>query len=77
MARELLNDESLEKVVGGFLHFNYYTNVLTYTHEETGVVTTYDIYDFENAWKLNNTMHGENKHEDVIIQTLLDNGYIG
>lgn len=77
MAREMLNDSSAENVNGGFLYFNYDTKVLTYTHEETGNVTTYHINDFEKAWKLNNKMHGENKHEDVIIQTLLDNGYIG
>lgn len=77
MAREMLNEDSLDKVVGGFMHFNYYTKVLTYTHEETGAVTTYDIYDFEKAWKLSSKMHGDNKHEDVIMQTLIDNGYIG
>lgn len=76
MAREMLNDESMNQVVGGFMHFNYTTKVLTYTHEETGDVTSYQILDFEKAWKLSNKMHGENKHEDVIMQTLKDNGYI-
>ncbi len=77
MTREMLNDNALDKVVGGFMHFNYATQILTYTHEETGEVTTYKIHDFEHAWKLSASMHGDNRHEDVIMQALLDNGYIG
>ena len=49
------------------MNFNYNTQILTYTHEETGVVTTYQILDFENAWKTSNNMHGQNIHEDSII----------
>lgn len=76
MAREALNDESLNRVVGGWMHFNYYTQVLTYTHEETGQVTNYNILDFENAWKLSNELHGQNLHEDAIMAQLMSRGYI-
>ena len=76
MAREALSDDLLDRVVGGWMHFNYYTQVLTYTHEETGVVTNYDIIDFEKAWKLSNELHGQNLHEDKIMAQLMDKGYI-
>lgn len=76
MSKEMLKDEYMKGVNGGFMHFNYYTQVLTYTHEETGEVTKYQILDFEKAWKLSNKMHGDNKHEDVILSTMLENGYI-
>ena len=74
--RKAIADEALDKIVGGYMNFNYNTNVLTYTHEETGEVTTYQIDDFEHAWKLSNSMHGDNYHEDTIIETLLNKGYI-
>ena len=76
MAREQINNNDLDKVVGGWMHFNYNTQILTYTHEETGQVTNYQINDFENAWKTSNSMHGDNYHEDDIIAKLLSNNYI-
>ena len=36
MAREIINEEHLDNVVGGWMHFNANTKILTYTHEETG-----------------------------------------
>ena len=76
MARELVNDEALEQVVGGLMNFNYYTQVLTYTHEELGTVTKYKILDFKKAWVMSNELHGQNLHEDKIIAQLIESGYI-
>lgn len=76
MSRELINDQSLEQVVGGYMNFNYHTNILTYKHEETGVTTKYTIKDFENAWKLSNQLHAQNMHEDKIIAELKAKHYI-
>ncbi len=76
MAKQMINEESLDQVVGGLMNFNYNTKILTYKHEETGVKTTYQILDFENAWKLSNSLHGQNLHEDKIIAQLKAKGYI-
>ena len=73
---EMLNDDALGQIGGGYMNMNYNTNVLTYTHEETQAVTTYQILDFEKAWKESNRMHAENYHEDQIIAYLKSNGYI-
>lgn len=76
MSREQIKDESLDKVVGGLMNFNYNTNVLKYTHEELHTVTTYEIVDFMAAWQLSNARHADGVHEDQIISELLDKGYI-
>jgi len=76
MAKEMLNDENLEYVVGGYMNFNYNTKKLKYRHEETKAVTYYEIDDFENAWKLSNQLHAQNLHEDTIIARLKSAGYI-
>lgn len=76
MSKEMINDESLDRVVGGYMNFNYNTQKLKYRHEETKVTTYYNIKDFENAWKLSNQLHSQNLHEDVIIARLIDAGYI-
>ena len=76
MAREMINEGSLDQVVGGFIHFNRNNYVLTYTHEETGDVTTYDILDFDKAWQISANLHGQNVHEDRIIAILKSKGYI-
>lgn len=76
MSKEIINDDSLDQVVGGFMNFNYMTKVLTYTHEENHTVTKYQIKDFEKAWKLSNALHAKNLHEDDIIAQLINNGYI-
>jgi len=75
MARQAINDNSLEQVVGGLMRFNYNTQILTYTRED-GSVTTYNILDFDNAWERSNALHGKNVHEDRIIEDLINSGYI-
>lgn len=74
--RKNISDEALEYVVGGYMNMNYNTKILTYTHEETKVVTRYKILDFEKAWKTSNALHSQNVHEDNIIAELISNGYI-
>lgn len=74
--RKAISDDALNQVVGGFMQFDYTEKSLKYTHEETGEVTYYDVDDFENAWKVSNSMHGQNIHEDRIIAELLNKGYI-
>lgn len=76
MGKEIINEKDMEQVVGGYMNFNYNTKVLTYTHEETREVTTYQILNFDEAWKLNNEMHGQGVHEDQIIAALKSKGYI-
>lgn len=76
MAKEFLNEESLDQVVGGYMNFNYKTKVLTYRHEETKEVTKYEITNFEEAWKLSNELHAQNLHEDIIIARLKSAKYI-
>ena len=76
MAKQLIDEENLDQVVGGLMNFNYKTKVLTYTHEETGAKTKYQILDFENAWKLSNSLHSQNLHEDKIVAQLKAKGYI-
>ena len=76
MSREFINEENLEQVVGGLMNFNYNTKILTYTHEETGAKTKYQIVDFEQAWKLSNQLHGQGLHEDKIMAQLKAKGYI-
>lgn len=74
--RQAISDEALDRVVGGWMHFDYNNKTLRYLHEETGAVTYYDIVDFENAWKTSNAMHSQNLHEDKIIAKLLNEKYI-
>ena len=77
MAKEMLHDDELDQVNGGFMHFNRDSNVLTYTHEETGQVTTYQVLNFDKAWEESNRLHAECYHEDYIIKYLKYYGYIG
>ena len=77
MAREMMNEDALDQVVGGFMHFNANTKVLTYTHEETGAVTTYQILQYNRAWGMSNALHTQGLHEDDIIGKMLADGCIG
>ena len=69
-----LNDNDLDQINGGLMDFN--GDVLTYTSPETGVVTTYTILNYDEAWKMSNDMHAQNYREDTIIKKLKQNGYI-
>ena len=76
MAREIINEEHLDNVVGGWMHFNSNTKELTYTHEETGAVTKYKIVKYKRAWGMSSDLHSQGLHEDVIIQKMLADGCI-
>ena len=76
MSRELMNEDNLDQVVGGFMHFNPDTKVLTYTHEETGEVKQYQILMYNRAWGMSNALHAKNLHEDEIISKMLSDGCI-
>ena len=74
---EINNDEMLESVAGGFMHFDKPSMTLTYTHEETGAVTTYKILKYNTAWQMSNYYHSQGIHEDVILAKMLAEGCIG
>lgn len=76
MAKVALNDDNLDKVVGGLMRFNYRTQIMTFT-DAAGVSTTYPINDFDSAWERSNELHAKNYREETIVQDLIDNGYIG
>jgi ribosomal protein S8 len=64
-----------------FLAFSHSTMILTHTDEE-GYVRTYQIVDFENAWKLFNTVLAMDKDPDFefnsnkIVSQLKAKGYV-
>ena len=70
-----LSSEELEKVVGGFFHFNTNTMTMKYTHED-GTVTYHKILNAEKAWEMSNQMHAKRIPEDDILKELIDNKYI-
>lgn len=75
MAKQAINDDALEQVVGGLMRFNYRQMIMTYTHED-GSETTHHINDFDGAWELSNKLHGKNWREDDILRELYNKGYI-
>lgn len=77
MSREMIKEEALDGVVGGFMHFDPAAATLTYTHEETGAVTQYHIYKYNTAWQMSNYYHSQGIHEDEILAKMLANGCIG
>ena len=76
MKRELINDEALEGVVGGHMHWNENTKTMTYTHEETGEVTQYRCVKYNRAWQMSNHYHSQSMHEDDILEMMLNDGCI-
>lgn len=76
MERKMINDEALEEVVGGHMHFDANTNVMTYMHEETGDVTQYELVMYNRAWGISNYYHGLSMHEDEILRIMLEDGCI-
>ncbi len=76
MNREMLDNETLEEIVGGHMHWNQNTKVMTYTHEETGAVSQFKCIKFNRAWRLSNEYHAKNMHEDEILKLLLADGCI-
>ena len=73
--RVILNDEDLEKVVGGLFVFHKKSKYLTFTHQN-GEVTNHNILDYQKAWETVCTLEAQNMDEDKIFQQLINKGYI-
>ena len=73
--RKSIDEEKLEKIVGGMFAFNGNTMTLTYTHAD-GSVTTHRILDYRNAFTMSNNLHGQNVPEDTILAKMIAEGYI-
>ena len=73
--RKIIDDKSLEKVVGGFFHFNGYDETITYSHKD-GSQTVHKVLDMDKAWETSNNMHAKNIPEDDIMKELQDKGYV-
>ena len=72
---ERIQDEILDKVVGGFFDFKPREQNLIYTHL-SGDVTYHKILDYDKAWELSNKLHALNVDEDSILEELINNNYV-
>ena len=70
-----INNNDLEKVVGGFFDWDTNTGIMTYTHKN-GAVTTHKILNAKAGWALSNSLHGQLVPEDEILAQLIAAGYI-
>ena len=75
MSYERIDENSLEKVVGGFFSWNTNTGYMTYTHKD-GSVTKHRILDAEKGYDLSNKLHGQKMPEDDILDKLINAGYL-
>ena len=73
--REIIDDESLEKVVGGLFEWYPRYNVMKYTHDD-GSVTKHTVLDYSKAWELSTKLHGQFVPEDEILEQLIQSGYV-
>ncbi len=73
--RKIIDEKSLEKVVGGFFHFNTNNNTITYSHKD-GSKTVHKILDLDKAWETSNNMHAKKIPEDDIMKELENKGYV-
>ena len=73
--RQILKDNELEKIIGGFFSFNSRKQTLTYMHRD-GSVTMHQIMNFNEAWERSNTLHAQNVDEDEILADLIRMGLI-
>ena len=73
--RKSVPDNELDNIVGGYMHFDQPTNILTY-YRKDGSVTTHQILKFKDAWTANNDMHAQGIPEDDILASLIASGYV-
>lgn len=73
--KEVVNEQDLDKVVGGLFDWYPNYNVMIYTHPD-GSQTRHTILDYKEGWKLSNQLHGEFVSEDEILKKLIQAGYI-
>lgn len=73
--RAELNENDLDKVVGGLFEWYPKYNVMKYTHDD-GSVTKHTIVDYEKGWDLSTRLHAQSVPEDEILSRLITAGYI-
>ena len=73
--RKIIEDKNLEKVVGGFFHFNGNNGTITYSHKD-GSQTVHQVLDMDKAWETSNMMHAQKIPEDDIMRELENKGYV-
>ena len=73
--RELLNDEQVQKVVGGLFEFYTLSNVVKFTHPDESV-SVHEVLDYDKAWELCCKLESQNMNEEKIFQEMVDAGYI-
>ncbi len=73
--REIIDEESLESVVGGLFEWYPSQKRLKYTHDN-GTITRYNILDYQKGYALSTQLHAQNVPEDEIIDRLIDAKYI-
>ena len=73
--RKIIEENKLEKVVGGFFQFNTDNGTITYSHKD-GSETVHQVLDMNNAWVTSNLMHAQLVPEDDIMKELQDKGYV-
>ena len=74
-SRKIIDDEQLDKVVGGLFVFHKKSQYVTFTHQD-GTVTNHNVLDYDKAWTDCCNMEGQNVPEDQIFQHLIKKGYI-
>ena len=73
--RKEIEENDLEKVVGGLFEWYPKYKVMQYTHED-GSVTNHKILDYDKGWALSTKLHGQNVPEDDILAQLIAAKYI-
>jgi len=72
---EKIDENKLEKVIGGKFSWNSNTGIMTYTHKD-GSKTTHRILDLDKGYDLSSQLHGQGMPEDDILTRLINAGYI-
>ena len=75
MSFEKIDENKLEKVIGGKFCWNSNTGIMTYTHKD-GSKTTHRILDLDKGYDLSDKLHGQGMPEDDILAQLINAGYI-
>ena len=71
----LINEEDLESVVGGLFEWAPRYNKMKYTREN-GSVSVYKVINYDKAYSMSCSLHGQNVPEDEILSRLISAGYI-
>lgn len=71
----ILNEDNLDKVVGGLFAFHSSSNTVDFTRPD-GSVTTYKVNDMDNAFSTACLMEAKKTPEEDIYNELVKLGYI-